>query len=50
MEVGGVADDTAVILHNAGTAHAHAADRLGIVSFRQSCDQTCDLAGHVLRP
>ena len=50
MEVGGVADDTAVILHNAGTAHAHAADRLGIVSFRQSCDQPCDLAGHVLRP
>ena len=50
MEVGGVADDTAVILHNAGTAHAHAADRLGIVSFRQSCDQTCDLAGHMLRP
>ena len=49
MEVGGVADDTAVILHNAGTAHAHAADSLGIVSFRQSCDQICDLAGHVLR-
>ena len=45
MEVGGVADDTAVILHNAGTAHAHAADSLGIVSFRQSCDQICDLAG-----
>ena len=50
MEVGGVADDTAVILHNAGTAHAHAADRLGIVSFRQSCDQPGNFAGHVLRP